>query len=119
MKYITEGYMKEFDEIIQNLKLWVENLPDDESQQEKPEWEKRLICELEGDGKISTGCHDCIEHIKSLIRQEFKDLCNAIWNSAIDKAVEVITSFRDEVPQVADGTFVDDMVEEFKKLKEI
>lgn len=53
MKYISEGYMKEFDEIIKNLKLWVKNLPDDEQQEEKPPlgiipalfWEKQVCIE--------------------------------------------------------------------------
>ncbi len=36
MKYVPLLDMKKFDEIIGNLKAWVEELPDDESQQEKP-----------------------------------------------------------------------------------
>ena len=36
MKYVPLLDMKKFDEIIGNLKAWVEELPDDEVQQEKP-----------------------------------------------------------------------------------
>lgn len=39
------------------------------------------------------------------------------FNTAIDKAVEVVSSFKDEVPQGADGMFVDAIAEELKKLK--
>ena len=40
----------------------------------KPEWERRLICQLEDEGTISDYCSDCVNHIKDFIRQEFMEL---------------------------------------------
>lgn len=49
--------------------------------EEEVEWERGLKCTLEGDGKISDGCEDCIEHIKSFNRNLLKELVTELFHS--------------------------------------